>query len=99
MNQLFPASAETVVLLTHTRPEPIAGLLAPRTAGRRVAALGYLNQGGTLDADGMLWVNRSSWLHAVQAAGTLLDAAEDTLLAASERAALEGRRTPAGVAF
>lgn len=99
MDQLFPASAESVVLLTHTRPEPIAGLLAPRTAARRVAALGYLNQGGTLDADGMLWVNRSSWLHAVQAAGNLLGLPADTLLAASERAALEGRRTPAGVAF
>jgi phosphoketolase len=69
---LLPAELPTVVL-THTRPEPLLGLLAGArrsTAGMRV--LGYANHGGTLDADGMLRANGATADDVVAAAQDLL---------------------------
>lgn len=39
--------------MSHTRPEPIGGLLEP-LQGRSVAALGYTNIGGTHNTPGLL---------------------------------------------
>ena len=37
------------------------GVLAPLVTGASTVALGYANAGGTLDVDGLLFVNRCSW--------------------------------------
>lgn len=48
------------LFVTHTRPEPVLGVLGPLHTGPRTSGLGYVNQGGTLSTPGMLFVNCSS---------------------------------------
>ena len=95
--QLYPESVRPRLFLTHTRPEPMLGALAPLSTGDRTVGLGFVNQGATLDVEGMLFVNRATWAHAVDAASRLLDVARDELLTADEQAALDHRRSPEGV--
>jgi phosphoketolase len=99
VERLFPAAAEARLFITHTRPEPLLGALRPLDSGARTTALGYINEGGTLDVDGLLHINRSTWAHCVAAAGRLLDVEARELLEPGEIDALEGRRSPAGVLF
>lgn len=80
------------VILSHTRPEPMLGLLRRIDAGpRRTAALGYLSRGGTFDVAGMLFANRCTWAHAVAAAAQVADWPLQTLLAPAEADAVAGR--------
>lgn len=94
---LFPDRTPCLVLVTHTRPEPMLGLLEPLQAPARCAALGYVSKGGTYDTPGLLFVNRSSWAHVVAEAARLLGLERERLLDAAERDALDGRRNPQGV--
>ena len=72
LDSLFPPGLPRVIL-THTRPEPMLGMLRRIDSGPgRTEALGYISRGGTLDVDGMLLANRCSWHHAVEAAGRLI---------------------------
>ncbi|HYE04665.1 MAG TPA: xylulose 5-phosphate 3-epimerase [Planctomycetota bacterium] len=84
------------VLLTHTRPEAIAGLAAEW--GGRTACLGYRNRGGTLDVGGMLFANGCTWAHAVARAAILETVAPETLLDAAELAAIAGTGDPTLIA-
>ena len=60
------------VLITHTRPEPMQGLLRPIDPGpSHMVSLGYISHGGTLDVDGMLAANRCTWAHVVAAAASV----------------------------
>jgi phosphoketolase len=94
---LYPASAPRRVFLTHTRPSAIVGMLAPAVRGADPIGLGYANHGGTLDVDGLLFVNGASWAHVLAAVAPLLGLSRDALLTADEIAALEHRRSPEGV--
>lgn len=96
-DRVFPPAVGRRVLLTHTRPEPLLGLLEPLRAAERVGALGYVSEGGTYDTPGLLFVNRSSWAHAVAEVARLLDLDRGRLLDPAELEALDGRRTPHGV--
>jgi hypothetical protein len=93
---LWPET-EAHLLVSHTRPKTMLGLLAPLHAGPRRAALGFVNVGGTLDIDGMLFVNRCSWAHCVDAVAGLLGLEPRRLLEAQELEALDGERSPEGV--
>jgi phosphoketolase len=95
--RLYPDAVTPRLFVAHTRPEPMLGVLAPLWRGARTTALGFLNHGGTLNVEGMLFVNESTWGHAVAAAGRLLDIDRDQLLTADEQAALDHRRSPEGV--
>jgi phosphoketolase len=91
---LFPRALPRV-LACHTRPEPMLGALRRLDAGPgRTAALGYINRGGTLDVPGLLFANRCSWAHLVEAAATLLQIPAEDVLSAEEIAALSGRGDP-----
>lgn len=79
------------LLLCHTRPEPLCGLLQPLLEGRAYRALGYRSRGGTLDAAGMLFANACTWMHAVSAAAQLLRVDAATWLEPDELAAVAGR--------
>ncbi|MDP3592911.1 hypothetical protein [Phenylobacterium sp.] len=95
MQALFPPDLPRL-LVTHTRPEPIAGLLRRIDAGPgRFRAHGYVNRGGTLDVRGMLFANRCTWAHLTASAAGLLGVAVDTLLTEAEVAAVSGRGDPA----
>jgi len=100
VRELYPGSVEPRVFLVHTRPEPMIGALRPLDTGpRRTATLGFINRGGTLDANGMLFVNRATWAHALDAVAKVADIPREELLAGEEREALDGRRNPQGVLF
>lgn len=89
---LFPDSARARVFVCHTRPEPLLGAVWPLVIDpARTRALGYRNQGGTLDTAGMLFANRSTWAHIVAAAAEVLARPAATFLGADEHAAVEGR--------
>lgn len=91
--QLFPERYARRVLLTHMRPEVARGHLWP-IMGEQSRALGYLNRGGTLDEAGMLFANRATWAHVLEASAALLNKPLGDFLSADEQAAVEGRGNP-----
>lgn len=92
---LFPPGVPRV-LVTHTRPGPFLGALRRIDTGPATTeALGFINHGGTLDIDGMLFANRTTWAHIVAAAARVASLSVDSLLDAEELAAIEGRGDPA----
>lgn len=94
---LFPPDMPRLIV-SHTRPEPILGLLRRLDSGPRTTAVrGYISRGGTLDVSGMLFVNRCSWAHLIDAAVPLTGWSRDDLLASNERDAVEGRGNPADI--
>lgn len=97
MARLYPPSVEARVFVTHTRPEPLLGVLAPLHTGPATAGLGFLDRGGTLGLGGMLFVNRATWAHCLDAVASLLGLPRETLLSADEAAALDRRASPHGV--
>lgn len=96
MAKLFPAGVRARLFVTHTRPEPILGLLGALHTGAHTSGLGYINQGGTLDTPGMHFVNRCSWAHCAAEAARLLDLPRETVLDWDEIEALDGRASPHG---
>lgn len=94
---LFPDHARRRLLVSHTRPEPMLGMLVPLHSPTHAAGLGYVSQGGTYDTPGLLFVNQSSWAHCVAEAARLLGLPRERLLDATELEALDGRRSPHGI--
>lgn len=95
---LFPADLPRLIV-THTRPEPMLGVLRRLDSGTRTtAARGYISRGGTLDVAGMLFANRCSWAHLLDAAAPLAGWHRDDLLTPAERNAVDGRGHPADIA-
>ncbi|MGP1385791.1 MAG: hypothetical protein ACTS2F_19695 [Thainema sp.] len=95
---LYPQSVPNRVFLTHTRPEPMIGTLHLLFKGsERSATLGYVNQGGTLDHLGMLYINRSTWAHVLAETARVLELPSEKLLTTAELEALAGKRNPEGV--
>lgn len=91
---LFPPGMRRVIV-SHTRPEPMIGLLRRLDEGPgRTAARGYISRGGTLDVPGMLFANRCSWAHLIEAAARISGWDRDSLLASAEQAAVDGRGHP-----
>lgn len=57
-------------------------------------ALGFLNRGGTLDVDGMLFANRCTWAHIVEACARGTGTPAGSYLDGDEVAAVAGRGNP-----
>jgi len=92
---LFPRGLPRVIL-SHTRPEPMLGVLRRLDDGpAKTRALGYISRGGTLDVAGMLFANRCTWAHAVDAAAALAGWNRDDLLDQPRRRAVDGCGDPA----
>jgi len=92
---LYPDEVQARIFVCHTRPEPLLGVLQPLHTGiRNTAGLGFIGQGGTLTVDGMLFVNRCTWGHVVDAAARILDLPRGDLLTDQEAAALDGKASP-----
>jgi phosphoketolase len=95
---LYPSTTLARIFVTHTRPEPMAGTLQPLHTGYAYTRfLGFVNQGGTLDKDGMLFINRSTWAHIVAEVSQVLDVPLDDWLSQPELDALHGRCSPQGI--
>lgn len=97
-NQLYPEFVPARVFVSHTRPEPILGTLQPLSTGHRhTAALGFVNEGGTLNRYGMLFINRSTWGHILAETARVLSMNPGDLLSTEEIKAIEGKTSPEGV--
>ncbi len=97
VHALFPTGRPRV-FVTHTRPEPFLGALRRLDTGpATTAALGFVNRGGTLDVPGLLFANRSTWAHVVDAAAGVLRWSRGSLLSEVELAAVDGRGDPATI--
>ncbi len=95
---LYPSTTLARVFATHTRPEPMAGTLQPLHTGYAYTRfLGFVNQGGTLDKNGMLFTNRCTWAHVVAEVAQVLDTPLDDWLSQPELDALHGRCSPQGI--
>ncbi|ARP76956.1 xylulose 5-phosphate 3-epimerase [Bordetella genomosp. 6] len=95
LHALFPPGLPRV-LLCHTRPEPMLGILRRLDDGpARTRALGYISRGGTLDVPGMLFANRCTWAHAVDAAAAVAGWRREAVLDAARLSAVDGRGNPA----
>ncbi|MBA4208226.1 MAG: xylulose 5-phosphate 3-epimerase [Parvibaculum sp.] len=98
LGALFPARMPRL-FVSHTRPEPMLGLLRRLDSGPQTTiACGYIGRGGTLDVSGMLFANRCSWAHLIDAAVPLAGWSRDDLLAPAERDAVDGRGHPGNIA-
>jgi phosphoketolase len=95
--RVLPPATEHVVAAVHTRPELLVGMLQPFIGKRNFAAMGFINQGGTLDMNGLLFINKSSWAHILAQTAEFLQIDPAMLLSSEERDALAGKRTPDGV--
>jgi hypothetical protein len=73
------------------------GILKPLDTGPHTVALGYTNHGGTLDVPGLLFVNRATWAHCLEATARVLGRPRSELLAPAELAALDHRADPEGI--
>lgn len=93
----YPPQIKSRIFVTHTHPEVMAGILRPLDIGAQSVFLGFVNQGGTLDTPGMLFVNRQTWAHIVQACAQSLGMALEQLLESREMAALCGHMNPQGI--
>jgi len=97
LRTLFPPGLPRI-LLSHTRPEPMLGVLRRLDDGpSKTRALGYISRGGTFDVAGMLFANRCSWAHAVDAAAAVAGWPRETVLNAAHRRAIDGKGDPAGL--
>ncbi len=95
--RFYPAGVRPRLFVTHTRSGRIQGLLQVIDTGPHTLALGYRNQGGTFDEDGMMFVNGQSWAHVVDAAGRLAGIPRERILDEAERRVLDGQASPNGV--
>jgi phosphoketolase len=92
---LFPQHATRRIVLSHTRPEPLAGVLRRIDTGcESTTFLGFNNRGGTLDTFGMLFANCCTWAHVLSAAAGATRLDLSGWLSASEIAAVEGHGDP-----
>lgn len=97
VNAWFPTNLPRMIV-TNTRPEPMQGLLRRLDGGpTRTRTCGYISRGGTLDVFGMLFANRCSWAHLIDAAAPLAGWWRDDLLTPEERKAIDGRGDPAAL--
>lgn len=95
--ELYPGSVLPRVFVTHIRPEPLLGTLQPLNTGNGLtAALGFINHGGTLNVPGMLFVNRCTWAHILEAIAGVLKMSPVSLLTGVELAAVRGKVRPEG---
>ena len=98
--ELYPSSVPARIFVTHTRPEVLLGILQPLHTGTyQTGGLGFINHGGTLSVQGMLFVNRCTWAHVLIEVARVLGMLQEELLTSGELAALGGKASPEGILF
>jgi phosphoketolase len=98
--ELYPSSVTARIFVTHTRPEVLLGVLQPLHTGfGRTGAIGFINQGGTLNVPGMLFVNRCTWGHILLEVARVLGMRQEDLLTSEELSVLSGKSSPEGILF
>lgn len=95
-NKIIPTNLKNVLIISHTRPEIMLGTLQPLWQEKNVKAIGFINNGGTLGVDGMLFVNKCSFAHIVRQVEEMLKL-KTSLLTNKENSALDGMVSPDGI--
>ncbi|MFZ5843142.1 MAG: xylulose 5-phosphate 3-epimerase [Pseudomonadota bacterium] len=90
LGPLFSVPVSARIIVSHTRPEPLLGVLRPLDTGTSTRCLGYLNQGGTLNSAGLLYANHSTWLHVLMTVASCLSRETSEWLRPDELAVLNG---------
>ena len=86
---LFPNTVQQRLFFCHGHGEAVLACCRPLDLGpKKTSALGYINQGGTLDSEGMLFANKCTWAHGALRLARQLGKAEDSWLSADELAAV-----------
>lgn len=92
---LFPHSIEQRLFFCHGHGEAILACCRPLDLGpKKTSALGYINQGGTLDSEGMLFANQSTWAHGALQLCRQLGLSDTAWLSEDELAAVLGCGDP-----
>lgn len=92
--EFFPAGLPRVVV-SHTRPEPMAGVLRRIDRGPRTTRfLGFRNRGGTLDTAGLLFANGATWAHIVNQGCDTMGISTAPHLSAEEMRAIQFEGDP-----
>ena len=100
VGNLFPEASRARVFVSHTRPEPLCGLIRRLDTGSTTSRfLGFCGRGGTLDTNGMLFANRSTWAHVLAAVAEVTGRQALDFLTTRELDVVQGKRAPAGVIF
>lgn len=97
LQEYYPNSISPRIFVTHSRPSAMAGVLRPLDTGKKTIFLGFINEGGTLDTQGMLFMNRQTWAHIIREAAGILGVETSNLLAPQEIAAMCGQISPKGI--
>jgi len=62
--QCFPTTVKHRIIITHTRPEVFMGHARRLDLGPiNTRVLGYINRGGTLDTQALMYANKCTWAH------------------------------------
>ena len=73
-------------------------LSIPLSTGHKyTAALGFINEGGTLNRYGMLFINRCTWGHILAETARVLEIQPEDLLTKEELKAVMGKASPEGI--
>ncbi|MGK0475164.1 MAG: phosphoketolase [Oleispira sp.] len=92
---LFPDKVKQRLFFFHGHPEAILACCRPLDLGpARTTALGYINQGGTLNTEGMLFANKCTWAHGALTLARRLGLNDDAWLSEAELAATLGIGDP-----
>lgn len=92
---LFPNTVKQRLFFCHGHGEAILACCRLLDLGpKKTSAMGYINQGGTLDSDGMLFANKCTWAHGALRLAQKMGKAADAWLTADELAAVLGGGDP-----
>jgi phosphoketolase len=92
---LFSVKIQQRLFFFHGHGEAILACCRPLDLGpARTLALGYINQGGTLDSEGMLFANKCTWAHGALQLARRLGLNDDVWLSNVELAAVLGMGDP-----
>ena len=92
---LFPAHIKQRLFFCHGHGDNQLSVCRSLDLGPdRTLTLGYINQGGTLDSDGMLFANKSTWAHGAYQLSQRLAVAPDNWLNEEELQAVLATGSP-----
>jgi phosphoketolase len=92
---LFSHNIKQRLFFCHGHGEAVLACCRPLDLGpARTLALGYINQGGTLDSEGMLFANKCTWAHGALQLARRLRLNDDAWLSDAELAAVLGTGDP-----
>jgi phosphoketolase len=92
---LFSDKIKQRLFFFHGHSEAILACCRPLDLGpARTTALGYINQGGTLNAEGMLFANKCTWAHGALTLARRLGLNDEAWLSQAELAAVLGIGDP-----